>query len=148
MSSHESGDDIPETEAGFPYTGVYGDHSTRGWNDWYLDYYNARKRAQGGYTPASNALVDLTYEIEGETPVEEAERKQAAIQKAGILAAAEARSKGYTINGWESEEAALELRLFYDSYAQDFAAAEAAKEARSKGIEINGDFSEPDIQTS
>lgn len=76
------------------------------------------------------------------------ERANELIQKAGALAAVEARLRwGVEIKGLDDEWAEQKYRSFYDSYAQDFAAAMASEEARAQGVEIDGDFSEPGIRT-
>lgn len=128
----------------FIHTGVYGDHSTDGWLEWGLNHSFARKRAQEEYTPASNELAL----VDGWIANGRMDRANELIQKAGALAAVEARLRwGIEIKGWRDEWAEQKYKSFYDSYAQDFAAAMAAEEACAQGIEINGDFSEPGIRT-
>lgn len=126
------------------HEGVYGDHSTDGWLEWGLNAHFAQSRAKEGYTPASNELALVPdWLVHGEV-----ERANMLVQKAGLLAAAEARIRyGIQINGWESEDAEREFRRFYDRQAQDYAAAEAAEEAWAQGLEIEG-FEWPNVEAA
>ncbi|MEK9201150.1 MAG: hypothetical protein AAB909_04225 [Patescibacteria group bacterium] len=122
------------------HEGVYGDHSTDGWLEWGLDEYYARKRAEGDYTPATNALSAADtwrnhVAIDQETADMEADKEEL---KAGLLAAAEARSRGYEINGWDSEEADAEYKRFFDPMTLGYLGEIAAAEAREQGYEIPG----------
>jgi hypothetical protein len=115
--------------------GVYGDHAKEGgWNDIFLDNYFASRGAEGVYTPASN---ELTF-VEDWLYWGEIDRANALIQKAGLLAAAEARLKGVNIKGWESDEAMEQYKNFYDTKTIDYMGQIAARQALLEGVEIKG----------
>lgn len=119
---------------GLIHEGVYGDHSTDGWLEWGLEEHFAQRRAAGAYTPASNELAF----VPNWRRLGRVQRADGLVQKAGLLAAAEARLKGYEINGWESEEADAEYRSFFDPKTLGYAAMIALTEARTEGLEIVG----------